>query len=821
VKEKKDLVSVIIPAYNAAGWIDQCLNSVINQTYKNIEIIVVNDGSSDRTGIIVEEYARKYDFIQFKSITNIGQGKVRNEALKIANGEYVMFIDSDDFIERNTLELAVRRIKEDKSDLVIFDWKYFHHRSKKYIYKNQDDFLKHKVLLGEKCTEILGISAYFTVNKLYRKSFLQNNGITYMENYIYEDIPFWVKVATCAEIISLIHNPLYNIRIANSSSTANDRKTSFHIDSFIAAMKESFDYLLNKKDNNREYDLLYRYFFIKFENYRKNRCPKELRNKFTIDFLRQMSRMNIGTKNQKNKALRYSVQFNVFKKERRVLFDFIVYSKNKVRNIRKNKNILKRKIKTEINKIKKIFTINKKEEIKDNENSKKIILFIGFDFRYTGNSRYLYEEILPVANKNSNFKIYFATESKLVEEKYRIIPKSDEFYKMVKTANMIIFESWIPKFIKKRPGCIWLQLWHGTPLKKMLFDSNEYEVLIKNPKHKVDKYQDINTWDYLLTDSELAENLFNGSFQFPKDKMLPIGYPRVKYLIDNIKNEQLKNEIKEKNKISKTKKIVAYLPTWRDYNFKTEEDDYSYALDIDELSNKLGNNYQILSKGHFFLNENENENDIETQELLLISDYLITDYSSVLFDAFPINLPVIIYSTDYEKYSKSRGLYEEIWNDLSPFTVNSTDGVFNKIEQYTIDENYKQFNKKYCYQNSYNQNLVNNILDVYDIKKCLTLNKKVMVVTDYHRFSFLENFKMRKKYKEKGFRILYGCIDDSASEIYQEINIIYINDFDRVISDYGVYELLIDEEIAKKIDISNLSKKCKITFINQKEEKKI
>jgi hypothetical protein len=103
----------------------------------------------------------------------------------------------------------------------------------------------------------------------------------------------------------------------------------------------------------------------------------------------------------------------------------------------------------------------------------------------------------------------------------------------------------------------------------------------------------------------------------------------------------------------------------------------------------------------------------------------------------------------------------------------------------------------------------------------MILKNKVMVVTDYHRFSFLENFKMRKKYKEKGFRILYGCIDDSASEIYQEINIIYINDFDRVISDYGVYELLIDEEIAKKIDISNLSKKCKITFINQKEEKKI
>ena len=123
-------------------------------------------------------------------------------------------------------------------------------------------------------------------------------------------------------------------------------------------------------------------------------------------------------------------------------------------------------------------------------------------------------------------------------------------------------------------------------------------------------------------------------------------------------------------------------------------------LDKNALEKELDDSYVIISKDHAFLRKAKDVTvtDIETQELLLVSDFVITDYSSVMFDAFAIDIPVGIIAKDYEKYSKSRGLYEDMWEDLKPFVVENEKDLSSLIKGYKLNEEYYKVKKKYCYE---------------------------------------------------------------------------------------------------------------------------
>ena len=115
-------ISVIIPVYNVEKYIVKCLDSLVNQTLENIEIIVVNDGSKDNSQTIIDKYVKKYPK-KIKSYIkeNGGQGSARNLGLEYAKGEYISFVDSDDWLDLNALEEMYNLAKKDNSDIVICD----------------------------------------------------------------------------------------------------------------------------------------------------------------------------------------------------------------------------------------------------------------------------------------------------------------------------------------------------------------------------------------------------------------------------------------------------------------------------------------------------------------------------------------------------------------------------------------------------------------------------------------------------------------------------------------------------------------------------
>ncbi len=188
------------------------------------------------------------------------------------------------------------------------------------------------------------------------------------------------------------------------------------------------------------------------------------------------------------------------------------------------------------------------------------------------------------------------TTSKEVPSKYRVIPRSLKFYKILNQARIVIGESWIPLDFLKKEGQEWVQLWHGTPFKKLFFDSHEPFITTFNKNHKRDKQRDISRWDYLLADSTKAKEQFTTAFAYPVERILNIGYPRVQWLKDNRYNQELIKELKQSMEIPEDKKVILYVPTWRDYNYKKSVLDLDYTLDISRMQQLLDEDYVFSTR---------------------------------------------------------------------------------------------------------------------------------------------------------------------------------------------------------------------------------
>lgn len=117
------LVSIIVPVFNVEKYLKECLDSILNQTYENIEVILVDDGSSDSSGKICDEYLKKDSRIKVFHKTNGGLSDARNYGVENSNGEYIIFVDSDDYLSKYTLEFSIKEIKEQNAEILVFAMK--------------------------------------------------------------------------------------------------------------------------------------------------------------------------------------------------------------------------------------------------------------------------------------------------------------------------------------------------------------------------------------------------------------------------------------------------------------------------------------------------------------------------------------------------------------------------------------------------------------------------------------------------------------------------------------------------------------------------
>lgn len=209
------LISIIIPVYNVEKYLKRCLESVIHQTYINLEILLIDDGSIDKSLEICKEYEKIDSRIKVYSKSNEGLGLTRNYGLKRANGEFITFIDSDDYIVKNAIEMLYLKEKETDADVIIANSYYKNIEQEVYLCEGlyaeseiKDILIVHA--MGNSPRFLDGLS-YTAWGKLYKKSILYDNGIEFPSErkMIWEDLVFNTNVYSVSKSIYVSHYPIY------------------------------------------------------------------------------------------------------------------------------------------------------------------------------------------------------------------------------------------------------------------------------------------------------------------------------------------------------------------------------------------------------------------------------------------------------------------------------------------------------------------------------------------------------------------------------------------------------------------------------------
>lgn len=331
---------------------------------------------------------------------------------------------------------------------------------------------------------------------------------------------------------------------------------------------------------------------------------------------------------------------------------------------------------------------------------------------FSGSPKYIYLK-LKEENKKNNVKCVFTFNSPekfkdIIIDKNTILVKNKSFrhYYYLARAKFWVRNSESIVIMKKRKSTIYIQTWHGTPLKKMFYDDlnfmNQNAIFMYKFKNA------IKSWDYFISPNEYTEKIFNNFFEHDIIN-LQLGYPRNDILVNSSNLD--KENIKFRLGIPKDKKVILYAPTFRDYEYNEGMTNFQFKLDFKMINEKL-KDYIIIVRAHYYVSElakldsfnnvyNFSNPNYDIQELYIISDILITDYSSVMFDYAYTKKPILFYVYDYEKYQSSRGNYFSLKSNAPGPLLYSTEEIIESIKnintlQVQYKNKYDKFYNNFC-----------------------------------------------------------------------------------------------------------------------------
>lgn len=356
-------ISVIVPVYNCENYLEESIKSILNQSFRDIEVICVDDGSTDDSLNILNKLSIQDTRLKVYTQENQGASVARNNALEKVSGEYIYFFDADDYIVDDCLEKIYNNARNNDSDIVIF----------KYDQYKEDSFLNHSQQDIEKQFPNTDFTN-FTFNcydyrirafkgpfapwfKLYKKEFLDKYDFEFPPNLNHNDVPFHVKTILKASKISFIPEYLYHYRIDNPNSISNTRLKRFNDIFSIIQIVEDF---LNDENLIEEFRKEFEYFKINRITYEMKGRPdeyflvaKEELSKINLhnDLLSETVRFKFETILNSNsiEEYNYKVEINNLKKKNENLSKKIKKLNKKNKELKSENNELKKQINEMLN----------------------------------------------------------------------------------------------------------------------------------------------------------------------------------------------------------------------------------------------------------------------------------------------------------------------------------------------------------------------------------------------------------------------------------------------------------------------------------------
>lgn len=298
----KNSIDIIVPVYNAEDTLDKCLTSLVKQNFSNFRVLLIDDGSTDSSSKICDEYSQKYENVITFHTKNNGRAAARNYGLAKANSEYVMFVDSDDWVETQFCYLPFKYIEQYDYDLVMFGYKINDNEiEKKVNLPINQEFQK---ISNQKAFQLLlnDEIGSFSWNKIFKRKLFLN--IKYPVNHVFEDTATIYKVVNQANQIGILNEYLYHYQ-QRSNSVMHSLSTSTIWDSILA--RKQFHEFINKNypelDNLSYSKLAFNYLQYAVYAYREHKydCKLEIETK---RFLKNVNMRNLKF-NKKNLVMLY------------------------------------------------------------------------------------------------------------------------------------------------------------------------------------------------------------------------------------------------------------------------------------------------------------------------------------------------------------------------------------------------------------------------------------------------------------------------------------------------------------------------------------
>ncbi len=748
-----------MPFHRGLHFLEDALESLKEQTFNDFELLLVCDHVEEDIDPLLKQYEKDISIRVFHLEEKTGVAAARNIGLSNAQGQFIYFLDSDDYIDDNALKELIDTQEIDDAHVVYGKkkWTWF---SRELFLRNlydeeeeeededsddddsdqnssnndsssedddndkdddqdnddedddEDDEEKENELIESRKRKAIyelvsrrkSFRAITVLHVLIKRSLIEDNNIRFNEDIVFlSDYPFLLQVIDKGELFSRTMESLYVKRNHNDAvnfPSLAQTKGSRNFTEYIGTYEYAKTIVASDSELRRRLDRkLINYTIWSFAPKLKRQGKKQ----YIIDqyntlhrMIKDMDKDLINSyKSYKGRASRAFASGN-FKKTKRIVT--MRLARKKFKRFFKNKREFPKFL------YRKLFL---KTSVKENW----VFCESFFGKSYSDSPKYVYEYLQK--NYPGKYRFIWVIDNKKSKIPYKhtkVKRFSISYCYYLARSKYYIFNSRQPVWIKKREGNVFLQTWHGTPLKKLVFDLEN--INSATPRYKKQTYKQSRSWDYLVAANQYSSDIFKRCFKYDK-AMLETGYPRNDIMHWENKDE-IADQLKDKLGIPKDKKTILYAPTWRDDEYYVKgQYKFSLKLDLNLMREKLGDEYVILLRTHYFIADSIDITGLEDfafnlskyddiSELYLISDYLITDYSSVFFDYANLKRPMLFFTYDLEKYRDVlRGFYIDIEEELPGpllFTTEEIIDAFNNIDQIEDEykEKYKAFYEKYC-----------------------------------------------------------------------------------------------------------------------------
>lgn len=691
-------VSVIVPVYNVEQWIERCLDSLVCQTLEGIEIIVVNDGSPDNSQLIIDRYVKEYPEKVVSYIKeNGGLSDARNYGLKRAKGEYIAFVDSDDYVDEEMYEKMYNKAIEENSEVVVCG--YYKVNDKKHSLDSAQIGNTHLYNASVRQNkDLLRFNSPYAWNKIVKKDLFNRSGITFPKGLNYEDIPTMYPLLALANNVSKVDEELYYYIVQREDSITGtyDSKRLVMIKSLrlLNERFQEYEMFEEYKDQLKVINLRHIYFRLREFGLYKDIIAQHSMVEESFDLLDEFFsgwRTDYG---------KYG-GFNFLISQRKPLDEY--QSKEFWHKI---VEMPAKKTKDYLNSYINRFSSNGRPKTQYLKCRKKpilsnVVLIESFHGKNISDSPF---EIMKELVKRGGYEIFVTStgsswedNSKFIYEnnlKVRLVLiNSDEYSSLLGRAKYLINNVSFPIYFYRRKDQVYLNTWHGTPLK----------TLGKNMKKGINSMANIQhnflQSSHLLFPNKFTKDCIMEDYNLSKlftNETIISGYPR-NTVFSKIKNDGVAN-----NNCGEINYV--YMPTWRGNSSSSNPDETNIEKILAAVDDVLDSKHTL----YVSLHPNEVSGisfeqykyikafpkDVDKYEFISRADALITDYSSVMFDFSITGKPIILFMYDFDEYMENRGMYVDV--RTLPFkNVYSIDELCRLLKEDEILKQCAEYDKSY------------------------------------------------------------------------------------------------------------------------------